>query len=114
MVRENRHGGRAGEGGKCDGRARWLGYASMDATARAELARMLSTPPSSADGATAAGVLLVSMKPCYAQLIEVGFKRVEFRKRVPADVRAGMTVVFYVCAPVQAVGLRARVAAVCR
>jgi len=87
----------------------------MDAAARAELARMLSTPPSSGDAAgAAAGVLLVSIKPCYAQLIEVGFKRVEFRKRVPATVRPGTEVVFYVSAPVQAVQLRARVAAVCR
>ena len=76
---------------------------------RQQLAQHLRRPPP----ASAEPILLVSIKPHYARLIESGQKRVEFRRRVPRRFTSGRAI-FYVTAPVQAIALTARVTAVHR
>jgi predicted transcriptional regulator len=68
--------------------------------ARHLLAARLRQPPA-ADPAPA---LVLSIKPRYADLIETGRKRVEFRRRFPADVTRARALL-YVSSPVQAIRL---------
>lgn len=42
---------------------------------------------------------LVSIKPCYANLIVEGVKKIELRKKFPVDVKAGTKMVIYSSAP---------------
>jgi len=90
----------------------------MERPAKAELARALAqhlaAPPAAQSAHEPAGFLLLSIKPHYADLIAVGFKRVEFRRRIPAGVKADDRVLFYLSSPVQAIGLTATISTICR
>ncbi|MDB5319263.1 MAG: hypothetical protein JWN40_894 [Phycisphaerales bacterium] len=57
--------------------------------------------------------MLISVKPHYAQLIETGEKRVEFRRRFPREVTGGRAI-FYVSTPVRRIAMAARIARVVR
>src|SRR5258706_11145047 len=57
--------------------------------------------------ATTETTVLISVKPHYAQLIESGEKRVEFRRRFPPEVSGGRAI-FYVSTPVRRIAMTAR------
>jgi predicted transcriptional regulator len=75
------------------------------------LASHLRHPPPAARDAVAD--VLLSIKPHYAELIERGEKRVEFRRRFPREVGRARAI-FYLTAPVRAIGLVATIARVVR
>ncbi len=75
------------------------------------LARHLRQPP--IGKATTETTVLISVKPHYAQLIESGEKRVEFRRRFPPEVSGGRAI-FYVSTPVRRIAMTARIARVVR
>src|SRR5438046_8631680 len=78
------------------------------------LASHLRHPPSAAPHARdALADVLLSIKPHYAELIERGEKRVEFRRRFPREVSRARAI-FYLTAPVRAIGLVATMARVVR
>jgi predicted transcriptional regulator len=80
----------------------------MEPSRRTMLADRLRHPP-----ATHEAALLISIKPRYADLIERGEKRVEFRRRFPSDWSSGRAY-FYVTSPVRALAFSARISAVTR
>src|SRR5258706_3055741 len=61
--------------------------------------------------ATTETTVLISVKPHYAQLIESGEKRVEFRRRFPPEVSGGRAI-FYVSTPVRRNAVTTRIARV--
>lgn len=89
-------------------------------------------PPAPTPTPRAPRAVLLSVRPPFARLIEIGRKRVEFRRRFPAGPwdsalrapraalapldtgPAALAVLFYVTSPVRAIALRATVAAVHR
>jgi predicted transcriptional regulator len=78
----------------------------MERSRRALLAERLRHPPGE-------GAVLISIKPRYAELIEGGVKRVEFRRRFPGRWSGGRAL-FYVTSPVRAVTMEAWIACVKR
>jgi predicted transcriptional regulator len=78
----------------------------MERSRRALLAERLRHPPGE-------GAVLISIKPRYAELIELGEKRVEFRRRFPTRWSGGRAL-FYVTSPVRAVTMEAWIAGVRR
>lgn len=82
----------------------------MDRTLADRLAQHLRREPAPAPMTPAAApTLLMSIKPLYAELIAAGAKPVEFRRRVPSELRVGSLILFYVSAPVQALTMVATV-----
>jgi predicted transcriptional regulator len=75
------------------------------------LARHLRHPPRVA--AAAEVTVLISIKPRYAELIERGEKRVEFRRRFPKGLSTAQAI-FYVSVPARRIALVARIACVRR
>ena len=80
----------------------------MELSRRTMLSDRLRHPPPTPETA-----VLISIKPRYAELIERGEKRVEFRRRFPSHWSAGRAF-FYVTLPVRALALSARISAVTR
>jgi predicted transcriptional regulator len=80
----------------------------MDSSRRLMLAERLRSPPG-----VGKGTVLMSIKPRYAELIERGEKRVEFRRRFPGRWLGGRAL-FYVTSPVRALAMEARIARVRR
>jgi len=80
----------------------------MELSRRTMLADRLRHPPPTHEAA-----VLISIKPRYADLIERGEKRVEFRRRFPSDWSGGRAF-FYVTSPVRALALSARISGVTR
>ena len=76
------------------------------------LARHLRHPPRVAAEAEVTTVL-ISIKPRYAELIERGEKRVEFRRRFPKGLLTAQAI-FYVSVPARRLALVARIACVRR
>src|SRR4051812_15232015 len=83
-----------------------------DARERQLLASHLRHPPRDALATVPADVLL-SIKPRYAESIERGEKRIEFRRRFPREVTRARAI-FYLTAPVRAIALVATIARVLR
>jgi predicted transcriptional regulator len=77
---------------------------------RVMLARRLRHPP---PVVTVEPTVLISIKPRYARLIELGQKRVDFRRRFPKNLTGGRAV-FYVSSPARRIELIARIATVRR
>src|SRR6266581_6215504 len=68
----------------------------------------LSQPSSFADDKA---MLLISIKPHYARMIERGEKTVEFRRRFPAGISGGRAI-FYLTSPLRQIAMTARIARV--
>jgi predicted transcriptional regulator len=86
----------------------------MPSDARHQLAARLRHPPADpSDHLAGHHTLVLSIKPRYAELIDAGRKRIEFRRRFPADVTRARALL-YTSSPVQAIELTCTIAQVHR
>lgn len=77
------------------------------------LARRLRHPPPPPPSIAVEPTVLISIKPHYARLIELGQKRVDFRRRFPRELTAGRAI-FYISSPARRIELIARITTVRR